>query len=212
VDRDTEWTRVKGDNIGQVAFQLDPVPAGSMGAYTHGVVNRVYPQEATPAGVAAARAGGLLFTIAPGKGGGSELSAYLARMGELYLGGTVIPDWGSGDMVWHRSGDPDGMAARLPPVGSSVLVAVADIADEWTPNPGRTWVAGELVKNVTTVTGGAVTTTIQLRESPTPAGSPEQVTWAELAGLTAPPTFPAGPRWQDVDPGDRWFEYGYATV
>jgi hypothetical protein len=202
VDRETQWERVKGDQIGQVAFKLDAV-AGSGGGYNHGVVQRSYPTAPPPPGVGVARKDGLFFTTT---GTSTDLDNHINNMGALY-GPQLDPEaWTSGELVWHRSADPAAPGKRLPAVGANTIVVVEPIPDDWTPLPGRTWMAGQLTSHKVTVEGGQVSSTVRLRETPVTPGDPALLwRWQDFATITPSPT------WADLNPADRWADYAYTA-
>ena len=205
VARSGTWERRKGKNVTQVVAELDAITAEEVpaGGIPHGQVARPWPTGAPPAGGAVAKVGGLRFTVVNPLTG-TDLTKVIRSIGAMYLPAASGPDWGSGELVWHRSADPTGLDVLLPAVGDAVLVAVVNILDEWAPLPGRTWVAGELVSNKFTITGGQVFTTLVLREAPVAGvASGVAVAWNEM---------PAPAVWANLAPADRWFEYAYATA
>jgi hypothetical protein len=202
VDRQTQWERVKGDIVGQVAFKLDPV-AGSGGGFNHGVVQRSYPTTPPPPGVAVARKDGLYFTTT---GTGADLNKHIDNMGALYGPQLDRDAWASGELVWYRSADPAAVGKRLPRVGSNTVVVVDPIPDDWTPLPGRTWMAGQLTQHTVTVQNGQVYSTVRLREAPITPGDPALLwRWQDYATITPSPT------WADLNPADRWADYAYTA-
>jgi hypothetical protein len=202
VDRATQWERVKGDQVGQVALKLDPV-AGSGGGFNHGVIQKSYPTTPPPPGVGVARKDGLFFTTT---GTVTDLNNHIDNMGALY-GPQLDPDaWASGELVWYRSADPAADGKRLPAVGENTIVTVEPIPDDWTPLPGRTWMAGQITSHKITVENGALYSTIRLRETPVTPGDPTLLwRWQDYATITPAPT------WADLNPADRWADYAYAA-
>lgn len=217
IDRTSgRWSRAKGaGDPSQVAITLAPV-TGLAGGYNHAEVSRVYPPAADANGGAAgvARLDSQRFSVQL-PGGSTALSAALARWGELYLGpnegeaaGWVTyvdtKDWGLDTVTYRRSRDTGHAGQAFPPVGSDQLVTIAGVLDPWAPLEGRTWITGQLSSHSLTIANGEAIDTFTIRESPVLAGTirTDPVLWSDV---------PAGVKWSDVAPADRWFEYGYVS-